>query len=206
MLNEINLPSQFSNVVDRDEKFFWIGEPALLPFVLSGVPFLIFGLIWGAFDYFGFIRHMPPGQMATMIPFFALHLFPFYASILNMFRLFLVHKNTFYAETNKRVMMRSGFWGLDFKMIDYDKISDVEVNVNPIENMMGVGTLRFYSGRTNSKGNSITDNFMAVPDPYEVFKKVKEISVDIKTDWNYPNKLRPAENPGYQTEYRRPNA
>ena len=25
--------------------------------------------------------------------------------------------------------------------------------------------------------------------------------VDIKTDWNYPNKLRPEENPGYDTKY-----
>jgi hypothetical protein len=24
----------------------------------------------------------------------------------------------------------------------------------------------------------------------------------VKTDWNYPNQLRPAENPGYHTEYK----
>jgi hypothetical protein len=25
--------------------------------------------------------------------------------------------------------------------------------------------------------------------------------VDVKTDWNYPNALRPEENPGYRTKY-----
>jgi hypothetical protein len=196
-----DLPQQFESVKDTDEEFLWVGEPSFVPFILTGVPVLVGGFAWGAFDYFGFIRHMSPSQYPVMIPFFLLHLAPFYMSILNMFRLLLVHKNTFYAVTNKRVMMRSGFWGIDFKSIDFDKISDVEATVNPLENLLGVGTLRFYAGRSNRNGNPVTDNFIAVPNPYDVFRQVKTASVDIKTDWSYPNKLRPAENPGYQAKY-----
>ena len=118
-----------------------------------------------------------------------------------MFRLILVHKNTFYAITNKRVMIRSGFWGIDFKAIDYDKISDIQVSVNPLENTLGVGTIRFSAGRVSSKEYLLTDDFIAVPTPYEIFKKLKTVSVDVKTDWNYPNKLRPEENQGYRTKY-----
>lgn len=198
-----DLPRQFESVKDPDEEFLWVGEPSFVPFILTGVPLLAFGLAWGAFDYFAFIRHMRlnSSAYAVMIPFFLIHLAPFWTGILNMARLFLVHKNTFYAVTNKRVMMMSGFWGIDFKSIDFDKISDVEVNVNPLENLLGVGTLRFYSGRSNRNGNLVTDNFIAVPSPYDVFKQVKTVTVDVKTDWNYPNKLRPAENPGYRTKY-----
>ncbi|MDD5427613.1 MAG: PH domain-containing protein [Candidatus Omnitrophica bacterium] len=166
---------------------------------------MIIGLLWGAIDYFGFIRNMamakngpPPG---FIIPFFALHLFPFWGSIANMFRLVLVHKNTFYAITNKRVMMRSGFWGIDFNAIDYDKISDVQVTVNPLENILGVGTIRISAGKVSSKGNPLTNDFIAIQNPYEIFKKLKTVMVDIKTDWNYPNKLRPEDNPGYDTKY-----
>ncbi len=97
--------------------------------------------------------------------------------------------------------MRSGFWGTDFKAIDYDKISDIEVNVNPVENLFGVGTIQAFSGRTTNKGGSIYDKFIAIPEPYEVFKRIKEVSVDIKTDWNYPNALRPEKNQGYKTRY-----
>lgn len=202
MLTQDKLPAQFQAVKDSDEEFLWIGEPLFVPFLVRGVPFLLFGLLWGAFDYFGFIRNMGREMAGFAIPFFMIHLFPFYGGILNMVRLVLVHKNTFYAITNKRVMMRSGFWGIDFKAIDYDKISDVEVNVNPIENFYKVGTIQFYSGRTNQKGNPVTDNFIAVQEPYEVFKRVKTVSVDIKTDWNYPNQLRPEQNPGYKTKYK----
>jgi len=205
MVNGDRLPQQFLAVKDDDEDFIWIGEPQFFPFICTGIPFLIFGLIWGAFDYFGFIVHMgtakngPP--LGFMIPFFTLHLFPFWGSILNMFRLVLVHKNTFYAITNKRVMMRSGFWGIDFNAIDYDKISDIQVTVNPLENMLGVGTLRFSAGKVSSKGSPLTEDFIAIAKPYEVFKKVKTVGVDVKTDWNYPNKFRPEDNPGYNTKY-----
>lgn len=205
MLTQANLPQQFLVVKDNDENFIWVGEPMFFPFLCTGIPFLIIGLLWGAFDYFGFIQHMgkmkngpPPG---FIIPFFALHLFPFWASILNVLRLILVHKNTFYTITNKRVMMRSGFWGIDFNSIDYDKISDIQITVNPIENMLGVGTIRISAGKTSNKGNPLTDDFIAVHNPYEVFKTIKKVMVDVKTDWNYPNKLRPEENPGYNTKY-----
>lgn len=201
MLTQEKLPQQFIAVKDDDENFIWIGEPVFFPFLCTGIPFLVLGLIWGAIDYFGFIKNMKAVDAGFAIPFFALHLLPLWGSILNMLRLYLVHQNTFYAITNKRVMMRSGFWGIDFNAIDYDKISDIQVTVNPLENMLGVGTLRFSAGKIGSKGNSLTDDFIAIPNPYDVFKKVKTVSVDVKTDWNYPNKLRPEDNPGYNTKY-----
>jgi hypothetical protein len=205
MMLDTKALTRFEPIRDRDEEIHWVGKPAFVPFLVTGIPFLIFGLIWGAIDYFGFIRHMtkmPDGFLGFAIPFFALHLLPFWLSILNMLRLYLVHGNTYYAFSNKRLLARSGFWGTDFKTVDYDKISDMEVNVNPVENMFGVGTIQAFSGQTTSKGAKIYDRFIAVSNPYEVFKRIKEVSVDIKTDWNYPNALRPEENPGFQTKYK----
>ncbi len=131
-----------------------------------------------------------------------MHLIPFWASFLNILRLILVHGNTFYTYTNKRVMMRSGFWGTDFKAVDYDKIMDLTVNVSPIENMFSVGTIKVFSGNVTSKGARISDRFIAIDNPYHIFKMIKEISVDIRTDYNFPNAMRPEVNPGYKTEYK----
>ena len=55
------------------------------------IPVLILGLLWGSFDYFGFIRHAKNMPLGFAVPFFTLHLIPFWGSILNMVRLFLVH-------------------------------------------------------------------------------------------------------------------
>lgn len=199
-INSYMLPA-FQAVIDKDEEILWIDKPNFLAFMVSGVPILIFGCLWGAFDYFGFIRNMSAANLGFMVPFFALHLFPFWGSILNMLRLYMSQGNTYYAFTNKRLMLRSGFWGTDFKTLDYDQIADIGVNVNPIENMLGVGTINAFSGNMTSKGARIYDSFIGIKNPYEVFKKLKEVSVDIKTDWNYPNALRPSDNPGYNTHY-----
>lgn len=212
MYTDLSIPPEFEAIKDNDEEILWIGKPEFVPFLATGIPFLIIGLIWGAIDLFAFILPMLAGSMSTrgmtsggemsfIVPFFALHLFPFYGSILNMLRLYLVHGNTCYAFSNKRLMMRSGFFGTDFKTIDYDKIVDLEVNVNPLEKMYNVGSIRAFSGSVTSKGARIFDHFTAIAQPYEVFKRIKEVSVDIKTDWNYPNALRPEQNPGYNTKY-----
>lgn len=205
-----NVQQAFNSVRDPDESIFWTGRPKLVPFVASGIPFLVFGCLWGAFDLFGFIIPMSKsgnvGPMSRfLIPFFLLHLSPFYGSILNLIRLVLVHKNTIYAITNKRLMIRSGFFGIDFKSIDYDRIANIEVNVNPLERMFDVGSIKIFTGETVSTRNGyrpISNGFSAIENPYDIFKKIKSISVDVKTDWNYPNDLRPDENPGYQTQYK----
>jgi membrane protein YdbS with pleckstrin-like domain len=200
-----NLPPEFDAVKDDDESIFWTGQPALIPFLAQGIPFLIFGLLWGAFDYFFFMQFTSFGGPQTFISLFMLlHMFPFYGSIINMIRLILVHHNTYYAYTNKRLMLRSGFFGIDFKAIDYDKIQNLEVNVNPLEKLFNVGSIRAFTGEfatTRNGSRPISSGFTAIQNPYEVYKQIKQVSVDIKTDWNYPNKLRPEENPGYNTKY-----
>ncbi|MCK5087791.1 MAG: PH domain-containing protein [Melioribacteraceae bacterium] len=195
-----NLPPQFDTILDDGEKILWRGKPQFFPFIMSGIPFLIIGLLWGAFDIF-FITMMPDEMSGFAIPFFAIHMFPFYGSILNMLRLVLVFKNTEYAITDKRLIVRTGFWGIDFRSLDFSTISDVEVNVNPVENMYSVGTIRIYSTNIIRRGRRGYNRFVGIQNPYEVYKKIKEISVDVKTDWNYPNALRPGTNPGYQTEF-----
>jgi len=203
-----NLPPQFGAVLDEDEKILWVSNPTLIPFILSGVPFLIFGLLWGAFDYFGFIQHMLKGDMkgskemaGFAIPFFALHLLPLWLGVGNMIRLCLVYGNTCYAFSNKRVLLRTGFWGIDFKGIDFDRLEQLEVTVNPIENMLGVGTVKMFSGGMTSKGAPTFNYFIGIENPYEVYKQLKTVSLDVKTDWNYPIALRPPENRGYHTGY-----
>ena len=203
-----NLPPQFGAVLDRDEKVLWVGNPTLIPFLMSGLPLLIFGLIWGAFD-FGIIKgaftgtHKAGGQASYfMVPFFALHLFPLWLGVGNMLRLCLVYGNTCYAFTNKRILLRTGFWGIDFKGIDFDRIQETDVTVNPIENMLGVGTIKMFSGGLTAKGAPTFNYFIGIENPYEVYKQLKTVTVDVKTDWNYPNALRPGENKGYNTDYK----
>ena len=199
-----NLPPQFDAVLDHDEQVLWVGNPTVIPFLMSGLPFLMLGLIWGAIDYFGFIKHIGTAKepaLGFMVPFFALHLLPVWLGVGNMLRLCLVFGNTCYAFTNKRILLRTGFWGIDFKSIDFDRLQEIEVTVNPIENMLGVGSLKMFSGGIAAKGAPTFNFFIGIEKPYEVYKQLKTVTVDVKTDWNYPNALRPEQNKGYKTGY-----
>ncbi len=142
------VPPQYEVVRDSNEQFIWVGKSEFIPFILLGVPMLLLGLAWGSFDYFVFIRSMAhAGIPSFVLLFFLLHMMPCWVGIGNFIRLFRVYRNTYYAVTNKRIMMRSGFLGIDFKSIDVDRISDLEVNVNPIEYLFNVGTVRGFARR-----------------------------------------------------------
>ncbi|OGK20386.1 hypothetical protein A3C23_03910 [Candidatus Roizmanbacteria bacterium RIFCSPHIGHO2_02_FULL_37_13b] len=195
--------NHIQDVLDDNEKIIWQDKPTFIPFVASGLPFLGFGIIWGIMDSSFIVKSLsaPMNLDLMLIPFFLIHLMPLWLGILNFVRLFLVFNNTAYATTNRRILLRTGFLGIDFRSIDYDKIQDIRVDVNPFENMFGVGTIKINADFSGNRGVHIYGSISAIADPYKVFKQIKTVSVNIKTDWNYPNKLRPSDNPGYKTEY-----
>jgi len=198
----------FNNILDRDELIIWSGRPNFIVFMCTGLAFLAIGIVWGIMG-FGFIagflqtaRHVGDGPpMLFIVPFFVLWLFPCWGSPLYMLWLYYSHGNTAYAFTNKRVLLRSGVLGIDYQIIDYDKIRDVQVNVNPIERMFDVGSILFNTSEVNQQGHPMLKRFVGIENPYDVFRKLKETTVNVKTDWNFPNAMRPETNPGYRTQY-----
>lgn len=202
-----NLAPEFESVKDDDETILWAGKPKFTPYLFNGLGLGAGALIFFIACYFSFRGFQE--QAGVKANNFQLYfgLIPVAFFLFGFLKKILSYSNTSYVYTNKRVMMRTGFIGTDFKSIDYDKISDIEVTVNFVERAFNVGSIRFFSGRTQENDGTTTklyDKWEAIPDPYGVFKKVKQVSVDIKTDYNYPNALRPETNPGYNTKYNRP--
>lgn len=198
-----NLLPEFESVKDDNEEILWTQKPKFTPYLISGL-----GLMAGAAIFVGIyliFTQIGPKEAEFNNAFSRLFIIlPIGFSLFAFLKKLLAYSNTVYAYTNRRVMIRTGFIGTDFKSIDYDKISDIEVTVNFVERAFNVGTIKFFSGRTETNDGATTklyDRWEAIPNPYEVFKKVKQISVDIKTDYNYPNALRPETNPGYNTRY-----
>ncbi|MEI7595725.1 MAG: PH domain-containing protein [Bacteroidota bacterium] len=201
-----NLLPEFDSIKDNDEVILWTSKPTFVPFILSGLGggliAIAVGVIWIIVSLFSSSESTAFG----LALFWIIGLLPLVQGLFSFLNRLLSYSNTVYAYSNKRVMMRTGFIGTDFKTIDYDKISDIEVTVNIIERIYNVGTIKFFSGRTKTDEDNtskIYDTWCAIQNPYEIFKMVKQTSVDIKTDFNYPNALRPEVNPGYKTRYER---
>lgn len=199
-----NLLPEFDSVKDDDEEILLQGKPKFFPYLTTGI-----GAGIGAFIFVGIYylitRNIKNEDGSTGFQLWFAGI-PVIFFLLEFFRKMFSYSNTSYGYTNKRIMMRTGFIGTDFKSIDYDKISDIEVTVNFIERAFNVGTINFFSGRAQTDEGRTTklyDKWEAIETPYEVFKKVKQVTVDVKTDFTYPNALRPETNPGYKTRYNR---
>jgi hypothetical protein len=165
-------PSVFDPVLSSNEAIVWTGRPHFVPYLLTGLPFLVIGCLWGAFDL-QFIRHMPASQMGFAVPFLALHLFPFWGSILYMLYLVISFHNVVYALTNQRVIVRGGAFAPSFKSYDFSEIDQLTVSSGPFESMVGAGSVKFSTGKTTSKGAVIYATIRGVDGAYEVFKQLR---------------------------------
>lgn len=200
---------ELDKVLDQDEKVFWEGAPRFWPFFLGrSFPILVFGFFWtgfvvvfvtsyfysfGLFKYFIILPHFWIGLFMLLGP-----------TIYNA----LVFKHTYYAITDKRVIIQKGWIGRDFEMVDFDKITNAEVNVGVFDKLLGGGNtgsilLSTAGSFTYSRRGPVRKPYTIsnVTNPYNVFKFFKKVTHDVKTDIQYPNKLRPGDNPGYRTGY-----
>ncbi|MFK7932087.1 MAG: PH domain-containing protein [Saprospiraceae bacterium] len=200
-----NLLPEFEAVKDDDENFIWLGKPELKSFLANmliagviGIGFVVAVVIFN-------INVQKEDENANAVFIYLVLALFFVPATFKYVATILSYKNIVYGFSNKRIMMKSGFIGTDFKMIDYDKIVDIEVKVNPIDRYLNTGTIKFFSGRekVDDEGSStrLHDEWSNIENVYEVFKQVKKVMVDIKTDYNYPNAKRPLKNPGYNTRY-----
>ncbi len=93
-------------------------------------------------------------------------------------------KHTIYVVTNKRVVIRTGIIGVDFKSLDLKNIGASDVYVSLLDKMLqkNTGTLRFGSASSPMTANN-TYVIAHVQNPYELYKEIKSyISSGDKTE------------------------
>lgn len=97
--------------------------------------------------------------------------------VLTLIFVTLSYKNTYYAYTNKRVIVRRGIIGVDYKSLDMNMIGIVTVNVSILDKilMKNTGSIQFGSMANPIGGNHLLFGFMHISDPYGVYKEVKNV-------------------------------
>lgn len=208
--------NEIHKVIDSNERILWEGRPAFLPFVFNttGLATFIFGFIWTViiFGSFGSIVRgtnalenfdLASNWYLIFIPHIWIGPIMMFGG--PIYRI-LVHQFTHYAITDKRVLLQHGLIGRDFHMVDYDQITNVSVNVDLFDKlfMQDTGSILISTAGTftqTSKGTYARPYELdSIKNPYEIFKNLKQSTMHVKTDINYPNALRPGSNPGYNTQ------
>lgn len=195
-----NQMHEIDDVLTDGEKILWRGKPNKTSYIWAAVlKMMPFALLWLAIDG-GFIAMMlasgdaPTEMLWFIIPFFAIHLAPVWIWIGNIVKAVAEIKNIEYAITDRRVIVRSGMVGIDFKFINHTEIDSVNVKVSFVDKLCKVGDVYI-----NSTSNSAV--LFDLTDPYYVAKNLQKLSFDVKTDVQYPNAMRPDDNNGYHTTY-----
>ncbi len=175
------MEKMFNDVLDDDEKIVKVMKPNKRKFYssmalkVSGI--LIFILIWVTMPFLGitFEENNPFVWYYYPIPIGIAVLIALLFILLSI----IYYKNLFFAYTNKRVIIRSGIFGVDYKSLDMGMIGAVNVYVSLLDKIVGknTGTISFGSMAspilTNQNGMANHYRFSHIEKPYEFCKEIK---------------------------------
>lgn len=206
--NLMNYETDLASPLVEGETLIWSSKPKKNAFIINKVLTMMpFALLWLAFDSAFLIPIIASGQLTQMlffiVPFFALHLMPVWIWLGNIITAGRKWKNTKYYVTDKRIILQTGFVDMNYQTIYYKDIKNVNLRVGIIDKMLGVGDIYFDLGSYNTSNGTrtVSHAFLDIENPHEIYPKLQKIVLDIQTDIEYPNALRPDENPGYNTKY-----
>ena len=211
------MENELKALVGTNEKILYEGKPDKKTFIFESVfnPMLPFALIWGIID-FGIIGFSIFGAAVDdrsflyfIIPFMLLHLMPVWLYLGGVLLTRRKYKNTYYIVTDRAVYISSGTFRKNYFNKPFAELSHVDLHRGIFDQWFDVGDIIFSSSHfitRDSNGNqnisSASVGINSIKDYVNVYNLVKKLQQDIYTDVMYPNDKRPAENHGYNTEYK----
>jgi len=197
--------SQRHPALAAGEAILWRGKPRRGAFIAAkSLTLLPIAVIWLILDLNFIGTAFQSGDMLYfMIPFFALHLMPVWIWLGSTLTAGRRWKNTNYYVTNRRIIIQSGFFAINETSLFYKDLRNAQLRIGLLDHLFHTGNIVFDSGvimhyNKQQKGPSLEN----LENPQEVYERIQKIILDIQTDMEYPNAYRPADNPGYQTDYR----
>lgn len=194
-------------VLSANESILWRGKPKKGAFIATkSLTMLPIAVIWLLFDLNFIGTAFGNGETALfLIPFFALHMMPVWIWLANVITASRRWKNTNYYVTNRRIIIQGGFFAVNEVSLFYKDIRNAQMRIGILDKLFHTGDIVFDDGmwvaqnRNNRQPAHVLED---LEEPQLVYNRIQKIILDIQTDIEYPNAYRPAENPGYNTEYR----
>lgn len=192
-------------VLTNGENILWSGKPKKTPFILAhSLTMMPIAIVWICFDAAGIAAIFNSGgfQLA-LLAFFAFHLMPVWIWLGSVITAPKRWRNTSYFVTNRRIIIRGGFWAVNEKSLFFKDIRSVQSRVGIFDKLFGTGTITFNSEMVSHNNNKVTPpSFQYLENAAAIYERVQRTVLDIQTDMEYPNALRPEDNPGYGTDYK----
>ena len=203
-MDELNYSGRMPTL-GAGETILWRGKPQKKGFIATRcLSMLPIAAIWLAIDLQFILQVSGSRQDLMMLGFFALHLMPVWIWLGSALTSVRRWKNTMYFATNRRIIIQGGFFAVNETSLYYRDIRNTHVRIGLLDKLFGTGDIIFddgftYRGRRNSTPAWMLED---LEEPHQVYDRVQKLILDMQTDMEYPNAYRPAQNPGYGTDYR----
>ncbi len=192
-MEKIEETNIFDDILGEDEKILFVLRPNKTRFVwLNNLFGRILGLLFGlVFVILGILASQLGIEEADLLPsqisFILFGAFFILIVLIEIICVNVMYKKTFYALSDKRILVRTGIIGVDFRNLDISFVGSVNINVNLYDKFLkpNTGTISFGSFAApiaNPSGVSMAFNFKYIDNPYDVYKSIKKMIDDIKKD------------------------
>ena len=185
----------FDNILDSDEKIIKVLKPNKFKFFWSSVlGAIIFTLF---FVGFGVMTVTIPDELGEVAPIGLIIVIDAFVVVLDFLLIicpYLSNKKRFYAYSNKRVIIRCGVIGVDYKSLDIDMIGAIDVGVGLLDKLFrkNTGTISFGSvASPMTAGGGAAFSFYSVQNPYELYKEIKTVINETKEKAAKKSKSKP---------------
>ena len=173
-MNDYTKENPFDKINERNETLLWTGKPKFIPFISGMILFFFLTVGGGTFIYF-----MVKDELEISNPLFFLACFgPVAIGLWNLFSTLLTYPQTFYAYTEKKVLIRTGVQGQKFIIIEMDKILEIYVRSSFLERAFDSGTIKFYTGRTKMEDEvsiKVYESWKGISNYLEVYRELKRV-------------------------------
>lgn len=180
------MKNSIANILENNEKIVWQGKVSrkVLIFILAFLLIIIFAISIFILtkESINYTLNGSPAQTSGKIIGFGVIIL---GSILSLIMFFIDWVKD-YAITEKRVIIKSGVIGTDFKSIYFDQIKNIFVDVGLIGKIFKVGSIKIDIGKTRTfstggennqpthiETKTMYDVLKHIDNPYEVFKNVQ---------------------------------
>jgi uncharacterized membrane protein YdbT with pleckstrin-like domain len=178
------MATNIQNILEASEKVMWQGKvnrKALL-FILIVLLIITFaiGIFFLTKETINYTSNGNPAQISGKIIGLVIIILGLFISLLTFFQDLVKD----YAVTEKRIIIKSGIIGTDFKSIYFDQIRNIFVDVGLIGKIFKVGSIKIDIGKTETYSTSgrsreirtktMYEVLKHLDSPYDVFKNVQQ--------------------------------
>lgn len=202
------MEDELRSFVGSGEKIYFEGKPNKKCFLLESIfnPLLPFSIMWALFDsmFIGVsMQAGAPKEFAGFISIFMLfHLMPVWMYLGGVIFSVKNYKNTSYIVTDRAIYISKGVFSKHIETKPFAELSHINLHRGVFDQMCGVGDVIATTNQRDSEGRTKSITISSISEYTDVYNMVKKLQTDIYSDVMYPNAKRPAENPGYNTEYK----